>query len=388
MTRDGRERGPVEGRVRLEAPRLLALGRRVPVCPIGLETVTDVEADDGDRRDAGPVGETPVRAAATVRVPAGEMPMLVGSRDGNLRSIETRFGVRLVPGDGAVMVFGEQIQADRAAEALDAFMRLLRSERRSSSGDLDMVMRAVSEGGGSEVAGALTRTVAVTHRKKPVRPKTVGQARYVEAVGTHDLVFCIGPAGTGKTFLAMAMAIEALKAGDVSRIVLTRPIVEAGEQLGFLPGDMLEKVEPYLAPLHDALADIAGFDRVQRLQARGVIEVMPLAYMRGRTINDAIMVLDEAQNTTVAQMKMFLTRMGFGSKMIVTGDVTQTDLPADVECGLINAVEVLERVDGVAVCRLDRSDIVRHALVQRIVDAYENRSSQLERQDTEPPPQH
>lgn len=388
MTREGRERGPAEGRVRLEAPRLLAFGRRVPVRPIELETVTDVEADDGDRRGADPVGEKPVRAAATVRVPAGEMAMLVGSRDGNLRSIETRFGVRLVPGDGAVMVFGEQIQADRAAEALDAFMRLLRSERKSSSGDLDMVMRAVSEGGGSEVAGALTKTVAVTHRKKPVRPKTVGQARYVEAVGKHDLVFCVGPAGTGKTFLAMAMAVEALKAGDVSRIVLTRPIVEAGEQLGFLPGDMLEKVEPYLAPLHDALADIAGFDRIQRLQARGVIEVMPLAYMRGRTINDAIMVLDEAQNTTVAQMKMFLTRMGFGSKMIVTGDVTQTDLPADVECGLINAVEVLERVEGVAVCRLDRSDIVRHALVQRIVDAYENRSSQPERQDTEPPPQH
>lgn len=344
-----------------------------------------MEGHETDASGAGPADETPVRAAATVPVSAGEMPLLVGSRDGNLRSIETRFGVRLVPGDGAVMVFGEQVQADRAAEALGAFMHLLRSERRSSSGDLDMVMQAVTDGGGSEVAGALTRTVAVTHRKKPVRPKTVGQARYVEAVSKHDLVFCIGPAGTGKTFLAMAMAVEALKAGDVSRIVLTRPIVEAGEQLGFLPGDMLEKVDPYLAPLHDALTDIAGFDRMQRLQARGVVEVMPLAYMRGRTINDAIMVLDEAQNTTVAQMKMFLTRMGFGSKMIVTGDVTQTDLPAGVECGLTNAIAVLERVDGVAVCRLDRGDIVRHALVQRIVDAYENRPPQPERPDTEQP---
>jgi len=326
---------------------------------------------DVERRDVAGQDETQGAPAASVEVAASEMPELLGSRDCNLRNIEERFGVRLVPTDGSVLVYGEAGPSEQASKAVDGMLHLIRSGRRTTARDLALVVEAVTNGSSEQVKEVLSKTIVVTHRNKPIRPKTVGQARYVQTIMESDSVFCIGPAGTGKTFLAMAMAVAALRSGEVSRIVLTRPIVEAGEQLGFLPGDMLEKVQPYLRPLHDSLTDIMGFERLNRLMGKGVIEVMPLAYMRGRTINDAFMVLDEGQNTTPGQMKMFLTRMGFGSKMIVTGDITQTDLPSGMQCGLMHAVGVLRGVKGVGVCELDRNDIVRHPLVQRIVDAYE-----------------
>jgi phosphate starvation-inducible PhoH-like protein len=226
------------------------------------------------------------------------------------------------------------------------------------------------------VGELLKRQIVVTHRGKPLTPKTAGQLRYVEAMAQHDLTFCTGPAGTGKTYLAMAMAVAALRDETVSRIVLTRPIVEAGEALGFLPGDMMDKVDPYLRPLHDALHDIMGLQKFQRHLARGSIEVIPLAYMRGRTLNDSFIVLDEAQNTTPSQMKMALTRLGFGSTMVVTGDVTQTDLPPGQSVGLTHALGILQHIEGIAVCRLTGDDIVRHGLVQRIVSAYDMHASE------------
>lgn len=213
--------------------------------------------------------------------------------------------------------------------------------------------------------------IAITHRGRPIRSKTLGQRAYVEAVRKHELTLAVGPAGTGKTYLAMAMAVVALKAKEVERIVLTRPAVEAGEKLGFLPGDMTQKVDPYLRPLYDALHELMGADSYQRLAERGTVEVAPLAFMRGRTLSDAFIILDEAQNATSEQMKMFLTRLGANSRCIVTGDVSQTDLPRDKKSGLMEAVNVLRNVEGVAIVELTARDVVRHELVQRIVQAYE-----------------
>ena len=213
--------------------------------------------------------------------------------------------------------------------------------------------------------------IAITHRGRPIRSKTLGQRAYVEAVRKHELTLAVGPAGTGKTYLAMAMAVVSLKAKEVERIVLTRPAVEAGEKLGFLPGDMTQKVDPYLRPLYDALHELMGADSYQRLAERGTVEVAPLAFMRGRTLSDAFIILDEAQNATSEQMKMFLTRLGANSRCIVTGDVSQTDLPKDKKSGLVEAVNVLRNVEGVAIVELTARDVVRHELVQRIVQAYE-----------------
>ncbi len=295
----------------------------------------------------------------------------MGERDANLRMIEDELDVVIVPRDDRLQIYGDDSRARTAAQLLDAFLEAIRAGRIPTQRDVSFALR----GGVEEPAGAaealLADTIIVTHRGKPIRPRTPMQARYVQALRESDLTFCVGPAGTGKTFLAMAAATAALRAGEVNRLVLSRPIVEAGESLGFLPGDMLDKVDPYLRPLYDALHDIIGLDRTRRLTEHGTIEVVPLAYMRGRTINDSFMILDEAQNCSPMQMKMFLTRMGFGSRMAVTGDITQSDLPAGQASGLRHALDLLGGVEGVTVCRLTEHDIVRHDLVQRIVRAYD-----------------
>jgi len=315
-----------------------------------------------------------------VEVDGPELGHLVGDRDANLRLIESKFGVTIVPRNGRLQIFGGNEEAQATADLLSTLLLAIRQGSVPSPGDIDAALSSANASSDGDAAEALlAETLVLTHRGKPIRPRTVGQARYVQHLRKSDLTFCVGPAGTGKTYLAMAAAIGALKRNEVTRLVLTRPIVEAGEQLGFLPGDMLDKVDPYLRPLYDALHDIIGPDRTRRLRDHGSLEIVPLAYMRGRTINDAYMVLDEAQNASPAQIKMFLTRMGFGSRMVVTGDMTQSDLPASSESGLAHAIRVLEGVKGVRVSRLQPQDIVRHDLVQRIVGAYA-RSEESERQ--------
>lgn len=325
----------------------------------------------GSRRRGITSEQQSVRSpAATVAVEGPELGPLVGERDANLRLIEREFNVSIVPRGERLQIFGAAEDAAATAELLATLLTAIRCGRTPTPQDIVDALRSATANGGRAEEALLSEPVVVTHRGKPIRPRTVGQARYVRHLQEAELTICIGPAGTGKTFLAMAAAANALKAGQVSRLILTRPIVEAGEQLGFLPGDILEKVDPYLRPLYDALHDIIGPERTRRLRDHGSLEVLPLAYMRGRTLNDAFMVLDEAQNATPGQVKMFLTRMGYGSKMVVTGDITQSDLPPGTENGLAHALRVVGGVRGVRVVRLQAEDIVRHHLVQRIVMAY------------------
>ncbi len=325
--------------------------------------MAEVRAQPGTGEEAG----------AWVEASGEELAALVGPSDVNRKLLEELLGVRLTVRHGRAAIHAPAEQAAAVAELLGSFLTLIRQGRGLSTADVRYAARQFGRGRRTDIAGDLTAQVVVTHRGKPLAAKTPGQAAYVRAIATHDLTFCIGPAGTGKTYLAMAAATAALRDGTVSRIVLTRPIVEAGEALGFLPGDIMEKVAPYLRPLQDALHDILGPDRVGRLTERGTIEVIPLAYMRGRTLNDSFVVLDEGQNTTPGQMKMALTRLGFGAKMVVTGDITQTDLPGSQLSGLRDAFEALRDVPGIAFCQLTGEDIVRHDLVQRIVAAYERR---------------
>lgn len=298
--------------------------------------------------------------------------LLFGMNDCNISTLEEEFEVSTVLRGQELRITGASENISRAENVIMQLLKMLRSGESIDPMRVRYLASMVKEG--AEVTEELISAdiVAYNHRGKPIRCKTNGQRQYVEAIRSHELTIAAGPAGTGKTYLAMALAIRALKSKEVERIILTRPAVEAGEKLGFLPGDMTQKIDPYLRPLYDALYDMLGTDAYQRLQERGAIEVAPLAFMRGRTLNNAFIILDEAQNTTCEQMKMFLTRLGAGSKCVVAGDISQTDLPRDKRSGLGEALQVLNNVSGVAIAMLRSEDVVRHELVQRIVKAYEN----------------
>jgi len=292
---------------------------------------------------------------------------LFGSADRYLRMIREATGVQIIARDDELRLSGEKEQVAKAASVLEQLQKKLRRQDWLSTEDVGSVLRTVVEADREHRQGEID----VYAKGHSIQPKTEGQKRYVEAMFAHDLCFCVGPAGTGKTYLAVAVAASLLKRGMAKRIVLARPAVEAGERLGFLPGDMQAKGNPYLRPLFDALYEMMDFEQVKGFMVNDVIEVIPLAFMRGRTLNDSIIILDEAQNTTASQMLMFLTRLGQNSKMIVTGDTTQIDLPGNVESGLIDAMSKLKGIKGIATVELERGDIVRHRLVQNIVNAYE-----------------
>lgn len=301
-----------------------------------------------------------------------EVLALFGARDQHLRTIRRLFSVSITHRQGEVRISGDPEAVQQTTRVLERLQQL--SRRKGVLSPLDVQEAAAMEGVGEQRRGSLRTEVAgveIRQAGRTVQPRTEGQARYVEMIRSHDLTIATGPAGTGKTFLAVATAVESLKAEQIRKIVLVRPAVEAGENLGFLPGDLRAKLNPYLRPLLDALNDMVDFDQARNLMEREVIEVVPLAYMRGRTLNDAFIILDEAQNTTIAQMKMFLTRMGQRSKMVISGDTSQLDLPKGVPSGLADAIQRLSKIQGVGVMQMQKSDIVRHRLVQKIVEAYE-----------------
>jgi phosphate starvation-inducible protein PhoH and related proteins len=307
-----------------------------------------------------------------IAVPEEGVETLFGSYDENLRQLESTFGVRIRTQGHDLIVEGSPADEARVERTVTELASLMREGYRVSNGDVKTAAQLVSEDAAVALKDYLVRGPARSAGKRQVAPKSVNQRRYLEAIDQHDIVFGIGPAGTGKTYLAMAQAVAFLLQKKVSRIILARPAVEAGEKLGFLPGDLQEKVNPYLRPLYDALYDMLESDRVERLLERGTVEIAPLAFMRGRTLNDAFVILDEAQNTTSEQMKMFLTRLGFGSKAVVTGDVTQIDLPTGKVSGLVEAMKIVSQVDGIAFVHFDDRDVVRHKLVAQIVKAYES----------------
>ncbi len=300
-----------------------------------------------------------------------QMALLFGALDENVETVQQRTGARIRAMGTEITVTGTQEQADLAATVLEKLIATLRKGEKIDKSRINYAVELAKEGQADQIDAIMQDVVAVTARGRQVRCKTLGQRKYVKAVKENTVTFAVGPAGTGKTYLAMAMAVVAFKNKEVERIILTRPAVEAGEKLGFLPGDLQNKVDPYLRPLYDALYDLMGVENFQKYVERGVIEVAPLAYMRGRTLNDSYIILDEAQNTTCEQMKMFLTRFGETSRVIVTGDLTQVDLPAGKKSGLKDAIEVLQGVEGIAICTLTHRDVVRHSLVQAIVKAYE-----------------
>ncbi len=310
---------------------------------------------------------------------AGSLMPLFGLNDENIELIKKELGISLFTRGGEITLTGEE---DSVSAAITTLEKLTQIIKRGDSIDKTRILYAIDlarEGNAERIEEIMQGVIAITFKGRQVKCKTLGQKKYVDAIKHNTCTFGIGPAGTGKTYLAVAMAVVALKNKDAERIILTRPAVEAGEKLGFLPGDMQQKVDPYLRPLYDALFDMLGADTYQKYLERGNIEVAPLAYMRGRTLDSAFIILDEAQNTTPAQMKMFLTRIGFGSKVIITGDLSQRDLPKDVPSGLDVAVKVLKDIDGISFIRLSSDDVVRHPLVQKIVRAYEVYESEAAR---------
>jgi phosphate starvation-inducible protein PhoH and related proteins len=316
----------------------------------------------------------PAGRSSTVRTTTvpGEQAMVgvLGTRDQLLKVVEDAFDVDILVRGNAITVTGQDPQPDQVVRVFDELAALVGGGQELDAGTVSSTIQMVT-GGDHPSPSAVLSDEALTHRGRSIRPKTFGQKQYLDAIRTNTVTFGIGPAGTGKTYLAMAMAVLALKRREVSRIILTRPAVEAGERLGFLPGTLFEKIDPYLRPLFDALHDMMDAANLSTLMERGVIEVAPLAYMRGRSLNDAFIVLDEAQNTTPEQMKMFLTRIGFGSKAVVTGDITQVDLPGQHRSGLRVVREILRDIEGIGFAELSARDVVRHPIVQQIVTAYE-----------------
>ena len=311
---------------------------------------------------------------------------LTGPFDGHLRQVELRLGVEIANRGNVFRVTGRD---ERALTNAERVLRMLYQDAGDEPLDghaINLRLATVTDGEGGD-EGYAAQEVAIRVKRGTLRGRGPNQVKYLHAVATHDINFGIGPAGTGKTFLAVAMAVDALNESRVQRLVLVRPAVEAGEKLGFLPGDLTQKVDPYLRPLYDALYEMLGVDKVAKLLEKNVIEIAPLAYMRGRTLNDAFVILDEAQNTTIEQMKMFLTRLGFGSTAVITGDMTQIDLPKHVKSGLKDAIEVLNHVDGVSFTFFGARDVVRHPLVARIVNAYDARDARLEQQESAKPAQ-
>lgn len=294
-----------------------------------------------------------------------------GSFDENIRRIEAELGVSIVNRGTDLRISGDEEAVDKAKRTLEGLLALSSKGEVIDEQRVRYLITLVKEGNDALVSKIAKDVVCITAKGKPIKTKTVGQQNYMKAITKHTITIGVGPAGTGKTYLAVAAAVAAFRERSVNRIILTRPAVEAGERLGFLPGDLQNKVDPYLRPLYDALYDMLGPEVFQKYQERGSIEVAPLAYMRGRTLDDSFIILDEAQNTTKEQMKMFLTRLGFGSKVVITGDVTQIDLPSDKTSGLKDAIRVLEDVNDIAICKLTSADVVRHALVQEIINAYE-----------------
>lgn len=307
---------------------------------------------------------------------------MFGSFDENIKKIESKYNVLITSQGSFVRVKGEPENVSLAVSATSALLSMITKGETITDQSIEYIFSLVRDGEESQIDKlADSSCICVTSKGKPVKAKTLGQKKYLEAIAKNTITIGVGPAGTGKTYLAVAMAVKAFRAKQVSRIILTRPAVEAGENLGFLPGDLQSKVDPYLRPLYDALFDMLGSENFQRLQERGDIEVAPLAYMRGRTLDDSFIILDEAQNTTCEQMKMFLTRLGFNSKAVVTGDVTQIDLPSGKKSGLKDAVTVLKNIDDIAIIRLSAKDVVRHKLVQAIINAYEKNEEIKNRQN-------
>jgi phosphate starvation-inducible PhoH-like protein len=294
-----------------------------------------------------------------------------GSFDQNLLIIENELGVKVMNRDDKIHVCGEAEDVMLAEKAINGLLTLAAKGENIDAQNVRYILKLVREGRETKIGELAGDVVCITAKGKPIKPKTLGQKAYCDAIEKNTITLGVGPAGTGKTYLAVAAAVAAFRAEKVNRIILTRPAVEAGERLGFLPGDLQSKVDPYLRPLYDALFDMLGVDTYQKYLERGNIEVAPLAYMRGRTLDDSFIILDEAQNTSGEQMKMFLTRLGFGSKVVITGDITQIDLPEDKKSGLKIAMRVLRNIDDIAICELTGADVVRHQLVQKIIEAYE-----------------
>ena len=297
---------------------------------------------------------------------------LFGLFDENIRLIEQELGVSVVNRESNLKISGDAEDVMLAVRAIEGLLTLSAKGEAISEQNVRYIIELVRSGNEGKIAQLAGDVVCVTAKGKPIKPKTLGQKQYVEAIRDNTITLGVGPAGTGKTYLAVAAAVAAFREKQINRIILTRPAVEAGERLGFLPGDLQSKVDPYLRPLYDALFDMLGAETYQKYLERGNIEVAPLAYMRGRTLDDSFIILDEAQNTSREQMKMFLTRLGFGSKIVITGDITQIDLPADKTSGLKEAMRVLKGVEDIAICRLGEADVVRHVIVQRIIKAYED----------------